>query len=278
MNKKSVAALLTCHNRRDKTVVCLNALFNQEDFFEQYNLKVFLVDDGSTDGTSKAVAEKFPEVKIISGNGNLYWNRGMHLAWSEAAKEHFDFYLWLNDDTMLFPGALKDMFNCASMTNEKAIICGTTRSAISGEVTYGGRSKTKGLLKPNDHLQPCDYFNGNCVLVPDSVYKIVGNLDSIFSHSTGDWDYGLRAVKADIKLLTSCFYIGTCEKHDSLPKWCSPTVKLKERIKAFNTPLAVNPVQHFKFDLRHNGLFSAVKHYITIHIRLFFPSLWVHKP
>lgn len=278
MNKKSIAALLTCHNRRPKTLMCLKALFGQEDFGEQYELKVFLVDDGSTDGTFEAVKEQFPQVKIIRGDGNLYWNRGMHLAWSEAAKEDFDFYLWLNDDTTLFSTALQDIMHCASLTDEKAIICGTTKSAVNGEITYGGRSKTKGLLEPNNQLQQCDYFNGNCVLVPKSVYKIVGNLDYMFSHSTGDWDYGLRAAKEGIKLFVSFFYIGTCEKHDSLPKWCSPSVELKERIKAFRTPLAVNPVQHFKFDLRHNGLVSAIKHYISIHLRLLFPSFWNQRP
>jgi GT2 family glycosyltransferase len=258
--------------------MCLDNLYKQKNFREQYNLEVFLVDDGSTDGTSAAVMEKFPDVKIIRGTGNLYWNRGMRLAWSEAAKEDFDYYLWLNDDTMLFETALADMLNCASITNEKALICGTTKSAINGTITYGGRSKTKGLLEPNNQLQQCDYFNGNCVLVPRDVYKVVGNLDYIFSHSTGDWDYGLRAAKAGIKSFISFYYIGTCEKHDSLPKWCSPSIRLKDRIKAFQTPLAVNPVQHFQFDLRHNGLFAAVKHFITIHIRLFFPSLWVRKP
>lgn len=278
MNKKNVAALLTCHNRRDKTVKCLNDLLNQQGLSEQYNLKVFLVDDGSNDGTSEAVRENFPEVKIIKGNGNLFWNRGMHLAWSEAAKEDYDFYLWLNDDTMLFSTALQDMFNCARLTNESSIIVGTTRSAVNGTITYGGRSRKKGLLEPNGQLQQCDYFNGNCVIIPKSVYKTVGNLDYMFSHSTGDWDYGLRAAKKGIKLFISFFYIGTCEKHDSLPKWCSPSVKLRDRIKAFQTPLAVNPVQHFKFDLRHNGLFLAVKHYISIHLRLFFPAFWSQKP
>lgn len=277
MSKIRIAALLTCHNRKEKTIMCLDALFKQKDLGEQYDIETFLVDDGSDDGTSEAVKLNFENVQILQGNGNLYWNRGMHLAWTEAAKEDFDFYLWLNDDTMLFPTALQDMLNCSGLTNEKAIICGSTCSAVNGKLTYGGRSKTKGLLEPNNQLQQCDYFNGNCVLVPKSVYNVVGNLDYMFSHSTGDWDYGLRAAKKGIKSFISYFYVGACEKHDSLPKWCSPSVKLSERIKAFQTPLAVNPVQHFKFDLRHNGLLLGVKHYFGIHLRLFFPSLWNKK-
>jgi len=277
MNKKSIAVLITCYNRKDKTITCLHDLFLQQGLGEQYTLKVFLVDDASTDGTGETVKENFPEVKIIPGNGKLFWTRGMHLAWSVAAKEGFDFYLWLNDDTMLFPTALLDMANSAIKTNEESIICGTTCSAVTGAVTYGGRSKTKGLLAPNNELQQCDYFNGNCVLIPDSVYKVIGNLDPTFNHSIGDWDYGLRAGKAKIKSFIPPAYIGTCEKHDSIAKWCSPIVKLKDRIKAFRTPLGPNVYQFFVFDRRHNGIFSAVFHFFSIHLRLLFPSLWNNR-
>jgi GT2 family glycosyltransferase len=75
----TIAVLLTCHNRRDKTITCLDSLYNcllPSDF----QLDVFLVDDGSSDGTSKAVSEKFPSVNVIQGNGNLFWNQGMRLA------------------------------------------------------------------------------------------------------------------------------------------------------------------------------------------------------
>ena len=36
-------------------------------------LSIFLVDDASSDGTSDAVAYKYPDVTIIPGGGNLYW-------------------------------------------------------------------------------------------------------------------------------------------------------------------------------------------------------------
>ena len=45
MNK--IAAILTCHNRKEKTLACLHSLFSIIS-----TIDVFLVDDGSTDGTS----------------------------------------------------------------------------------------------------------------------------------------------------------------------------------------------------------------------------------
>lgn len=273
MNNKKIAVLITCHNRKEKTLNCLEKLFMQEGIDREFNLKVYLVDDGSTDGTAEAVFEKFTGINIIKGNGELYWNRGMHLAWSVALKEAHDYYFWLNDDTMLFAGCLSELLRGANETNDQAIIVGTTRS-VNGGGTYGGRTKKKELILPDGHLQLCEYFNGNCVLIPAYVCNIVGNLDHHFPHALGDFDYGRRAAKKGIKSYVSYEYVGLCEKHETLSKWCSPSVKLADRIKAINSPLGVNPVKYFRYDFRHNGLFSAVLHFITIHIRLLFPGLW----
>ena len=66
----NLAVLITCHNRRAKTIKCLKALFNQVDN-NNIRIKVFLVDDGSTDKTSKEVTNLFPEVVIIQGHPDL---------------------------------------------------------------------------------------------------------------------------------------------------------------------------------------------------------------
>lgn len=272
---KTIAVLITCHNRVAKTIACLASLYAQEYDKQKFRFDVYLVDDGSTDNTSEQVQIQFPQVKIIKGDGKLFWNRGMHLAWSEASKKHnYDYYLWLNDDTLLFPFAIEDLLVAAEKTNDEAIICGTTKSADNGSTTYGGRLIKGGLITPNGEIQLCDYFNGNCVLIPKKVFDIVGNLDYTFNHALGDWDYGLRAKQKNIKAFVSAQFVGLCEKHASLQKWCSPAVPLLKRIEAFKSPLSVNPYQYFKFDKRHNGYISAVTHFISIHLRLLFPHFW----
>jgi GT2 family glycosyltransferase len=84
--KSSIAVLITCYNRKEKTMQCLRALFDQNGLGNEFNIEVFLVDDGCKDGTVEVIIQDFPQVTIIQGNGNLYWNRGMYLSWKIAVK------------------------------------------------------------------------------------------------------------------------------------------------------------------------------------------------
>lgn len=103
---KSIAVLLTVFNRKEKTLQCLGNLYKQLPI-QGYSVDIYLTNDGCTDGTPEAIAQKFPEVEIIHSKGNLFWNRGMYTAWKEATKrKEYDYYLWLNDDTFIYPDSI----------------------------------------------------------------------------------------------------------------------------------------------------------------------------
>src|SRR5574343_1009849 len=104
--KPSVAVLMTCFNRCDQTLLALEALAGAVGKAAQ--LIVVLVDDGSTDGTADRVRRNYPDVHVVTGSGNLFWNGGMRLAWQSALPFEPSFFLWLNDDTVLRAGAISD--------------------------------------------------------------------------------------------------------------------------------------------------------------------------
>ncbi len=273
---KKIAILLTCHNRKDKTIQCLDALYACV-MPNDYCFDVFLVDDGSTDGTSDAIKANFPNVNIIQGSGNLYWNRGMHLAWQNAAKvRDFDFYLWLNDDTILFKESLNALIETAKLFEYRSIVVGATCATIDQNiVTYGGWCLKNGKLSKEVQVRKCDYFNGNIVLIPKFVFNIVGINDPFFHHALGDFDYGLRAKRLGINSYVASGILGICDEHENLSTWCNPKFKFSTRWKSFRSPLGHNPEEFFVFEKRHNGFIMAIYHYITNHLRLFFPMLWI---
>ena len=208
---KTIAVLLTVFNRKEKTIQCLKRLYNILPL-EGYLVDVSLTDDGCTDGTPEAVAEQFPQVNIIHAKGDLFWNRGMWTAWDTAAKTtDYDFYLWLNDDTFVYDNMLKVLTDSAVETNEKTIIVGATESTDHSVITYGGRLQNGSIPKPDGDLTKVDYFNGNIVLIPRAAYKVLGNLDHYFTHSKGDFDYGMRAKKAGIAMYQCGMVLGECD-------------------------------------------------------------------
>ena len=273
----SIAGLITCHNRKEKTINCLKAFKAQEGVDSRFNLEIFLVDDGSTDGTAEAIIDLFPEVKIINGSGNLYWNRGMHLAWSTAADSgHFDYFIWLNDDTTLYVNAVNDLLDISIQSAGNAIVCGAICSPTSGSFTYGGHDKTGNPILPNADSTPIHTMNGNCVLINDRIYKQVGNLNPLYPHAIGDYDYALRTLRKGFSIFTTARYIGECERNEKLPGWCYAENSLKKRIKLLYSPLGnSHPYYFFIYERQNFGFLQAAKHYLTIHLRVLLPSLWL---
>lgn len=270
----TIAILLTVHNRREKTLLCLKNLFGQE-MPEGYGAEVYLTDDGCTDGTPEAVRAQYPQVHIVQGDGTLFWNRGMYKAWEEAAKDKdYDFYLWLNDDTFLYGHAIQTLLREAAEKDNQSVIVAPIRSQKDGSATYGGQKGGK-LIVPDGSLQECDTFNGNCVLIPRHVFKKVGNLDWTFRHAIGDLDYGYRVKKAGLHNYVSSDYLGTCEKNPRLPAWARKEVPLNRRLKNLYSPLGyAEPIPFFHYEKKALGWAVAIKHFITIHIRVLFPRLW----
>ncbi len=275
MDVMNIAVLIAARNRRETTLNCLRNCASQADFLRadgKYSFDVYLTDDGSTDGTPEAVAVEFPEVHIIRGDGTLYWNRGMHTAWTEAAREDYDFYLWLNDDTVLERGAFAVLLENSAYLKHSSIVVGTAVDG-KGAYSYGGRTLS-GKIVPPDPTIPvvCDIFNGNIVLVPKSVYEVVGMLDPFYCHSFGDYDYGVRAAKAGIAALVAPGVLGTCNRNPGLPKWRDASVPVGERFRALRDPKGRPFREQFVYDTRSSNFFKAMGHYVSIFLKVLFPA------
>ncbi len=274
-NNTKIAVLLTCFNRKDKTLHCLSDLYSQEGANEVYTLDVYLTDDGSTDGTAEAVMDKFPDIRVINGTGDLFWTRGMILAWETAVKTNkYDYFLWLNDDTSLFPNALAELLICIDKENA-CLVCGAFKSRKDEKFTYGLMKRNGEKIFPNGEVQHGAIINGNAVLVNYKAFELVGMLDASFPHAIGDHDYSLRLKKSGGSVLTTRSYIGYCERNKRLPKWCYAETPLAERLKTLYSPLGyAHPTYFFLYEFRHFGLFRAIKHFLSIHLRALIPSLW----
>jgi GT2 family glycosyltransferase len=232
---------------------------------------VYLVDDGSTDGTAAAVRESFPSVKIIEGNGDLFWCRGMRLAWEHAVKESPDFYLWLNDDTVLFDEALESLLVTWCESNPKTIVVGSCCDPSTGELTYGGQLRVSGnpaVLKPvqpQDTPKLCDTFQSNVLLVSREVFECVGMIDK-FGHAIGDTDYGYRATKTGCACLVAPGFLASCAANTS-PSYRTQGRSRIERWRLLNSRKGLPFGDWLRFMNRHGGMgwpFYWIRPYLRV--------------
>ncbi|MDD6253681.1 MAG: glycosyltransferase family 2 protein [Candidatus Cryptobacteroides sp.] len=272
--QQKAAILLTVHNRRIKTLECLKVCYQQIDAMKaegEYAFKVYMVDDGSTDGTSEAVKETFPQTVVIRGSGGLFWNQGMRLAWEKASEDDPDFYLWINDDTVLYEGAIACLMETSSFLRHRAIVVGTAESA-DGKLSYGGRTKYGKIVEPDTTLPvTCQTFNGNLVLIPHYVFRLVGNLDEHYQHSFGDYDYGVRAGRLNIVCVVAPGVLCRCDRNPGVPKWKNRQYPLSERIASLRGPKGRPPKEQFLYDCRSRSIVFAIAHYTSIFLQVLFP-------
>lgn len=275
---RKIAALAASYNRKELTLASLQSLFAQRGV-TSFDLTVFLVDDASPDGTAEAVASQFPQVRLLHGDGNLFWNGAMRVAFDAAMREGFDAYLWFNDDSRFYADALSTLLACAEQAAGRgadAIVAGAMRNPLTGDTTYGGyKKRTHGLrwrletLEPNPSAAlPCDTVNGNFTLVPASITRVLGNLDETFTHQFGDVDYGLRASKSGFPLLLAPGHLGECFTNSDKHTWQDRSWPRKKRWAHLMSPKGAPVREWFHFTRRHYGwrwpLYAASPYFKTL--------------
>jgi GT2 family glycosyltransferase len=249
MKISTIAVLLTCHNRKEKTLGCLKTLFESKQACPiNFEMDVYLTDDGSTDGTSSEIEKQFPSVTIFAGNGSLFWNGGMRNSWKEALrKKDYDGFLLLNDDIIMDKKCFDDLFKTHELSIDKygtgSIYIGSLRDKDTLEHSYGGRLllnkwtfSTKNVL-PDGSIKECHLGNGNFMFVHRKVVETIGIFSKKYIHAKADYDYSLRAFENNLPILVCPNYCGFCSDDHKLQDL--KKMNFKERVNYLKSPKGI---------------------------------------
>ncbi len=266
-----IAVLITCFNRKEMTINCIKSLAETN---EDIDFRFVVTDDNSSDGTKEALQALPYKIKLIDGDGSLFWNGGMRksIAYALSNVDKFDYALLVNDDVAFYPGTINQMVHRIK-TSGADVVVGATCDA-DGKMTYGGVLKTSKHLakfKPmepgNDDMQ-CDTFNCNAVLLKSEVFKEAGNFDSKYTHAMGDYDYGFRLRKLGYTVVSSTNFVGHCEANAIEGTWLDPKLPRKERLKLKEGPKGLPKKDYYHFVRKNYGLLPAIYHSLTPYIRI----------
>jgi hypothetical protein len=165
-----IGALVVTWNRKDDALECVDSLLRSE----YPRLTVYVVDNASTDGSSQAVAERYPDIRIIRSEENLGFAGGNNLGLARM---------------------LDDGVEAAFLINDDAVV---ERDTFAGLVSGGYDDPTVGVLAPK-------------VLVhskPGVIWSAGGNIDPMTGISAqrhcGEHDDGQADEPSEIDYAVGC--------------------------------------------------------------------------
>lgn len=205
-----IHVVIPVHNRLNFTIDCLNSL-KKQDIYDQFNL--IIVDDGSIDGTSDYLKKNFPEVKVLYGDGSLYWGGAINYAvkYVNNIYKDQDWVLIVNNDVEFAFDAISALLKVSISKKRKVLSSALTvdfkdkKTIItSGTIVKSWFfNKTKHILRGLNIEQltqkrpiKVDFLTGRCVLHPVEIFKVAGNYDcKNFLHYGGDDEFAMRVKK-----------------------------------------------------------------------------------
>lgn len=169
--------------------------------------RIVFVDNGSSDGSRAAVAERFAELVFVDNAANLGFGAGANQGIELALERNADAVLLLNNDATLAPDCLERLCRCLDGEADVGICgpvvlrgtAGHTVWAAGGRMTWRqnlstleghGRELDTALTRTRD----VDYVPGCALLVRRQVLEDVGLLDAELFAYHEDVDLCLRAA------------------------------------------------------------------------------------
>lgn len=198
------------HNRRDITLQCLKSLARINT--KGLDVHIIIVDDGSTDGTNEAIAENYPEVEIVKGDGNLWFTAGTNRGLEAALKHDPDYILTINDDAVFDENFLQLMIQTAeknprSIVGALLLLWDTPHRIFQvspkWDLWAGG---FRHWIKQTVWTVPkkpweVELIVGNCVLFPAKAVKECGLMNEKSFPHFGDAEYTPRMRRRGWRLL-----------------------------------------------------------------------------
>lgn len=205
--RRSIAAVIITHNRKEKLSECLESLFRSTRALDE----ILVIDNASTDGTAEHLLNRFPSVRLISPGKNLLVSAAANLGIRSCSS---DYILVIADDNTVDEAMVEELVEQtehfgAGIAGPKMFFRDDPQRLWS----VGARiSFTTGICR---HRAAGQIDHGQCddVWEPDSIHnalflarwalkKIGGFDESNFPMWNEEADLCTRARRAGVRVIT----------------------------------------------------------------------------
>ena len=209
-NGASIAIIVLNWNGRDLTLDCLRSLAA----VTTPHVRIILVDNASTDGSSDAVRQHYgARVTLIENAQNLGFAAGNNVGIRRALDDGADFILLLNNDTVVAPDFVEHLHKPMLSSPDIGITAPKIYYAepknqiwfAGGELSmWRGIARHTGIRETDrgqyDREHDIDYATGCAFLVRRAVLEKIGDLDPGYRAYFEDADFCVRARRAGFRI------------------------------------------------------------------------------
>jgi GT2 family glycosyltransferase len=193
----SVSIVVLNWNGRGHLVACLESLLAMD--YPEPKLQILLCDNGSTDGSTDFVRERFPTVTVVALDHNFGFAEGNNRAAKLATGEWLGF---LNNDMWVEPSWLKNML--APLAEQPDLACvasrimnwdGSAIDFVGGGVSFHGHGYQVDHAErtsANDTSRRLLFACGGAMLIRRELFLEIGGFDPGFFAFFEDVDLGWR--------------------------------------------------------------------------------------
>ncbi len=215
------------------------------------NFQIVVVDDGSTDGTGNYLKQHYPQVKVITGSGNLWWtgslNIGIQYILQHASGN--DYILTINNDCQIDESYLAQISKYAKekmVVGSKIIDQKTGKLWDLGVMIDWSRGKIAGRTKSSD---PLDAITTKGTLYPVSMFHHIGLLSHHLPHYISDYELTIRAKRLGYTLVVRDDCVVTNDvRNTGIGDSLSETISLKQSLELmFDRRSKLNIIDQFWF-------------------------------
>lgn len=267
---KKIAIIIPTFNRCQLLEISLSQLLKQASIILNFETKIIVVNDGSTDDTERMLTENFPDVIQKKTTGNFWYTKSMNVGFEKAMKLNVDYVLTLNDDLELKYNYLEKIFEAISKYN-KPVIMGSTSVTFEkpNRVTFSGVKNIKWWrfkqITYHNYLENVSEKNltgekksallpGRGMLIDIRILKTIGFFEPKLIQYASDDEFCYRAIRNNFKVFVS--WDSLIYSHHELTGDGTPQLKqsLSKFVKSFSNKYSRNYWRKHTFIIWNYGI------------------------
>ena len=159
MANYNVLVIIVTYNAMSWAKRCFDSLVSSN-----IELDVFVVDNGSSDGTQQYIQDKYPKIIFKQSETNLGFGRANNIGLQYAIEHDYDYVYLLNQDAWVMPETLEELISVSKKHPEYGIL---SPMQLSEEMTGFDKNFRDHTCKSINSLTEDLYFGR-----PQSVYPV----------------------------------------------------------------------------------------------------------